>query len=427
MRVLCSGDLHVGRRPTRLPRNVDAHLHSAAAAWRAIVDYALTQQVDVVALSGDVVDQANRYYESLGPLEQGLRRLGAAGIPTVAVAGNHDYEVLPELARVLPADHFRLLGLGGRWERATLERPGGTLHVDGWSFPTQHVRESPLAAYDLPDAAGVPVLGLVHGDLDAPTSVYAPLSLADLHARPVSMWLLGHVHAPALRKVAGKPVVLYPGSPQPMDPGETGLHGAWLVDLAPGRPTVVRQIPLATVRYGLCEIDIGAATDLPAARAIIVERVRDAATAMVEGTGIRHVSLRLRLTGRSALHRELDREATLLAADLAPEIPGAAVHVERVEVAARPARDLDALAAGTDGIAIVAQVLRHLERGEREALPEELRRAIGAIPATLGAARPYRSLAVPDTERPTETLDAALARQAGLLLDELLAQKGAAA
>jgi hypothetical protein len=89
MKILCSGDLHLGRRSSRLPAGVDAGAHSATAAWKALVELAIAERVDLVALSGDLVDRANRYFEAFGPLEAGVRRLTAAGIPTVAVAGNH--------------------------------------------------------------------------------------------------------------------------------------------------------------------------------------------------------------------------------------------------------------------------------------------------------------------------------------------------
>ena len=429
MRVLCAGDLHLGRRSSRLPSHVDPRGVSAAATWAAIVDYAIAQRAEVVALSGDLVDQANRYYESLGPLERGLRRLAEAGITTVAVAGNHDHAVLPELARSLPAGHLRLLGVGGTWERTTIAgRDGAALHVDGWSFPTQHVRDNPLASYDLPAMADAPVLGLLHTDLDQPSSAYAPVSLGDLRARPVSMWLLGHVHVPSLRAGAGVAPVLYPGSPQPLDPGEPGAHGAWLVELAPGAPLAPRPVPVASVRYESLAVDVGAATDLEELRRLAVDGVRTAADALsADGGALRHLSLRLRLTGRCALHRELAREGAMMAAELALEVNGVGVSVERVEVATRPDRDLAALAAGGDAVSYIARLLVALERGEERAHYGELLRAVGAIPGTLQAAKPYRTLPSDEEELGPAALRVQLAREADLLLDELLAQKAAVA
>ena len=41
------------------------------------------------------------------------------------------------------------------------------------------------------------------------------------------------------------PVILNPGSPQAMDPGEQGRHGAWIVELGRGRPEPIWR-PVST-------------------------------------------------------------------------------------------------------------------------------------------------------------------------------------
>jgi DNA repair protein SbcD/Mre11 len=428
MRVLCTGDLHIGRGPTRLPSTADARALSCATAWADIVDHAVGQRVDLVAVSGDLVDQANRYYESLGPLERGLRRLGEAGIAVVAVAGNHDYGVLPEIARALPEGCLRLLGLGGRWERTTVATASGALHVDGWSFPAAHVRENPLAAYDLPVATDAPVLGLLHADLDAPSSAYAPVALADLRARPMAMWLLGHVHAPRLHQKADGPAVLYPGSPQPMDPGETGAHGVWMADFAPGKPVVVRHVPLASVRYHVHDIDVSDAADVEELRVLVLTRLREQAEELGrDGGPLRHLSLRLRLTGRSPVHRVLEQECRQLATDLDLTVNGVGVHVERVDVATRPVRDLELLESGSDAAAVLARLLRDLDGGDGPSRCRDLLDAVQRIPATLQMAKPYRSLTVGGAEHDAAALRDLVAHQAGLLLDEILTRKEATA
>ena len=186
MKLLCAGDLHIGRRPTRLPPDADSRSLSCARAWESLVEYAVDQRVNVLALSGDVVDQSNKFYEAIGPLERGLRRLADAGVVTVAVAGNHDYDVLPQIARSVEGGVFRLLGAGGEWERLTItSSDGGRLNVDGWSFPAEHVRDSPLDSYGFGAEDDTPILGLLHADLDAPRSSYAPVMLSDLQTLDV--------------------------------------------------------------------------------------------------------------------------------------------------------------------------------------------------------------------------------------------------
>ena len=60
----------------------------------------------------------------------------------------------------------------------------------GWSFPIRHVREDPMV--DCPEVAGeLPTVGLLHCDLDASGSLYAPVTLRSLLRPGVDAWLLG--------------------------------------------------------------------------------------------------------------------------------------------------------------------------------------------------------------------------------------------
>jgi exonuclease SbcD len=392
-----------------------------------MVDYSITNRIDVVALSGDLVDRDNRFYEAIGPLERGLRRLHEAGITTVAVAGNHDFGVLPDLARALPVGCFRMLGAGGGWERATITSSAGeTLHVDGWSFDAPHVRKNPLASYDLP-VASEPVLGLLHADLDQPTSPYAPVTLSDLQARHVSMWLLGHIHAPTLRTATGHPPVLYPGSPQPLDPGERSAHGAWIVEFTAGGPPIPLFVSLANVRYETVEVDVTDVTDVSAARVLLIDAIRaHAERCAAEGDALRHLSIRVRLVGRTSAHRAISSDMEQ-APDMDFSVGDVAIYVERVTSDARALRDIAALAEGSDAVAWVARVLRDFDRGG-EPGPDHadlIRLAAGSL-STVKAAKPYRSLDMVSTEEDPAALHAYLAAAAAALLDELLEQSEAA-
>lgn len=429
VRILCTGDLHLGRSSSSLPSSVPIASLSAARCLERIVDYALAQEVDLVAISGDIVDENNRYYEAIGPLEKQLGRLVTAGIPTVAVAGNHDAGVLPELKRILSSDRFHLLGTSEKWERHVVNgRDGATLNVDGWSFGARHARVNPLATYDLPPEPGAMTLGLLHTDVDQPGSPYAPTSLSELQARPVAMWLLGHVHSPGVRNPGAKVPVLYPGSPQALDPGEAGAHGAWVAEILPGRAPALTQVGLSSVRYDRRAIDLSGATSMEDARATIALDVRQALQeASQESTHLEHLSLRARLVGRCALHGELDSEAARMCHDLELSAGSAVARVEQLDVAVQPVLDLEPLAAGPSrgAVAWLARLLQSLESGNGTAQYPELERMLGGVPATLNAAKPYRALDHAQVDDDDRSLHGELATQASLLLDELLRQQEA--
>jgi exonuclease SbcD len=427
MKVLCAGDLHIGRRPTRLPPDADSRSLSCARAWETLVEYAADQRVDVLALSGDVVDQSNKFYEAIGPLERGLRQLADAGVVTVAVAGNHDYDVLPQIARSVGGSSFRLLGAGGEWERLTITNgEGERLHVDGWSFPAEHVRDNPLDTYSFRPDGDTPILGLLHADLDAARSSYAPVMLSDLQARPVALWLLGHIHVPKLHRARHGAPVLYPGSLQPMDPGEPGVHGAWLLELKPLAPAEPRRIPLASVRYATTEADATGVSNVGDLRTLVNERLRSSLAALVEESGarLRVLSLRLGIHGSTSLHRQIEHELAQLRNDFDWRSNDASAFIEAVSVSTRPVRDLDALARGDDAVALLARLARDLgDVGGHDAVSTSLLEDVRGAASTLIDARQYRHIADLRDGFDDDSLRALAVQQSLSLLDELLSQK----
>lgn len=365
MRLLLTGDLHLGRASSRVPDSVPRDELRATTAWGRIVDLAVEEQVAVVCLSGDVIDSSNRFWEAIGPLERGIRRLADQGIRTVAVAGNHDFIGLARLADQLSPEQFTLLGLGGKWERLSIEVSGEpVLHLDGWSFPTPRVTESPLESYDLVRDLEVPTLGMVHGDLDVAATPYAPLALDRLQASSVDGWLLGHIHAPRL--ISGVPWVLYPGSPQALDPGEPGSHGPWLVEVLDGRLGEPEQRHLSSVWYETTDIDLSGVGDDAELDSALLEGIRAASARVTDMAGphLVHTSLRLRLIGSTAMSRHVAEAATNMRDDLGLTGGTGSVDIEKVEVQTTPAIDLTEYARANSAAGAVARLLLQLDHIE---------------------------------------------------------------
>lgn len=148
LQVLVTGDIHVGLTSTRLPTTFPVEFARAVNGWQAVVDSAIAHRCDLLILTGDIVDQDNKFWEAIGPLASGIHRLVEHDIRTVAVSGNHDHDVLPRLAdQFAGSGAFRLLGRDGQWERYSVDVAGqAVLHIDGWSFPNQYVDFDPVEA-----------------------------------------------------------------------------------------------------------------------------------------------------------------------------------------------------------------------------------------------------------------------------------------
>lgn len=421
--ILYTGDLHLGRHPSRIPAELDGRSFSPRSIWRKAVRAAIDRDVDVVAITGDVVDRENRYFEAYGAFEAGVTRLDEAEIPTVAVAGNHDYDVLPRMVDDLDLDRLVLLGEGGTWGRWTLERNGEPLaHFDGWSFPSRHVLASPLEGYTTNEVSE-PVVGLLHADLDAPRSQYAPVRTNELLNTRVDAWLLGHIHRPGVR-VDANPLVSYPGSPQPLDPGERNAHGPWLLTLDATAGIEAEQLPLATVRYDRLEVEVSQADDPKDVPPLVSARLDEHVRADVDTAALELLLARIRLTGRTTAHADVVERRTEIERQLAftkDELP---VHVETLEVDTRPAADFEELTDGDSPVAYVASLLSTLETdgvGEYDDLVEDTLDAMQEA----HAASAYNLLRREGTVTEPDEADAraALTAQARLLLETLLEQK----
>jgi len=385
--LLLVGDLHLGRRPPGLGEvlpelGLEPRELSAVAAWEATVDWAIRREIRAVVLAGDVVEGLRDRFEAFTHLARGTKRLADAGIPLLAVAGNHDGEALPRLADRVP--EVILVGRGGRWEIVPIPGRDGEPPVDllGWSFPAPTVRNDPTEDPSFEEALdrrreSARLIGVVHGDLDAPGSRHAPLSRHRLAGASVDAWFLGHIHVPGT--LDGPRPLGYLGSVGALDPGETGVHGPWELELDGG--VAVRQIPLSPVRFENVEIELGdhAPAEPDALLASLEGTIRErlGPSLVTAGGHPRLLAVRLTLTGRPQARRAVDEIVRL--EPLERLFPGEdpPMVISRITDRTRPAIDLEELAAATTPAGELARLLQALEHDPPRELLEAAERSIG--------------------------------------------------
>ena len=432
VRLLVAGDLHLGRMPARVPPG-DAAL-DPAAVLSAAADLALARGVDALVLTGNLADAGNRHFEAFGALERVLRRVAEAGLPVFLVAGDHDHDVVPAVADAVASDLVRVLGRGQTWETAPVVRGGvEVLRLVGWSMAGPQAAESPLASYpaDAP-LPGVPLVGVLHADVDAAGSRTAPVALDALRAVPVSAWLVGGPRAPqTVAATTEAPLVVMPGALQPLGPGDAGVRGAALVTVhADGRATS-EAVPLASVHYATVNVDLSEATDAATSRALCAAALREHAAAVRDAApSVLRAVADVRLTGRTAAFADVDGLAADLRADGDLPYAGLTVSIARVETAAAPLLDLGRLAAGSGAVATLARLSARLgtdgpldESALDAADREVLARAVRAVRATR-AARVFEPLGADGRFADDATAEALgrLRRQVSRLLGTALAQ-----
>ena len=378
-RFVHAADLHLDSPFVGLaqvhPQLREALVSATFDSLRRLVDLCLASRAEFLLLAGDLFDGPRLSLKAQVRLRQELARLGQAGIETFIVWGNHDYLATsglsldwPEGVTVFPAGEVK------GWE---VRRDGAVLaRIFGVSHGSAAEREN--LARKFPAAAPGPyTIGLLHANLDKSAGYedYAPCSLADLTRPSYDYWALGHIHAPGVCRAA-QPAVVYAGNPQGRHINEPGPRGCYLVEVD-GHEAHLQFQETAAISWGTREIDVSGLTHLTQVAALLSQVMEEARP---EGT-TQSLILRLTLTGRGPMHRELRLPGNL--ADLLEEVrqQGMSQHpwvwVESFPLNTSPDYDLDALKHGSD---LAATVLKTLEDTRAlEELPSEIQSLLESL------------------------------------------------
>jgi len=279
MRILHTADWHAGRTLHGVDRTPEVR-----AVLGELADLAVSERVDAIIVAGDVYDSRNPSAAAEDAVYDFFLRTGAAGIPSVVIAGNHDSPArldavskVLELAKVRTVGSFRPAGQGGLVE---LELPAGHLKVAALPFLSERrmIDADALLHKDLGaqrdsyrEVMRKLVQNLTHGFGHRSVNVLAmhttfegatlsnseyafhctssytvPSSIVPDAANYVA---LGHIHKP--QGVVGLPAnkARYSGSPLQLDFGEVGdAKSALLIEAEPGKPSVVTPLPLSAGR-----------------------------------------------------------------------------------------------------------------------------------------------------------------------------------
>ncbi len=414
-RFLAIGDLHLGRRPSRIREGIDPGGQlTPGATWHACVHAAIAGRADGVLLAGDILEDSDDLYEAYPDLKAGVQELAEHGTAVAAIAGNHDGTALPRLAAAIPA--FHLLGAGGCWEGTQI----GGVEILGWSFPGATAPQNPLSTGLPPRHGSVPRLGLLHCDRDQTGSRYAPVRSADLEAAETDAWLLGHIHAPD-RLVGPRPMG-YLGSAIGLDPGEPGAHGPWWITVEGPGQVHAEHLPLAPLRWEPLTVDATGLTEAEDLHGRAVEALANLHQQLSDAPAVpQAVGCRMRITGRPESTASLEARLGATGLDrLHDERDGIQYFVEAARLATEPALDLERLAQGSDPVGLLARRLLILQRPADDPERAELLRRVRPELEAVARQRAYWDLGEPALDE--ARIAAALEQSARQALESLLAQ-----
>lgn len=284
LRVLHTADVHLGARHADLGEQAAAQRERQFGAFRASVDLAIAEKVDLFLVAGDLFDSNTQPRRSVEGAAAEFARLAAARIRTVIIPGTHDVYDRASVYRAY--DLAALAGLPPGGDLLTVLTPDDPevvlptvdAVVYGRVFATKRAPQSPLAGFDASkDTRATWRIGMIHGSVAIPGRTEddeVVVTKEEIAASGLDYLALGHWHS-ALGAKAGGVQYAYSGAPEPvaLDQDEAGRVLLVTLDEREGKRRVsVEERQVGRTRFERVDLDAAAVASQPALVAELITR-----------------------------------------------------------------------------------------------------------------------------------------------------------
>lgn len=218
--------------PTHLHQEIVA---APANAAKLVFDAALSQKVDFLLLSGDLLHPETAGPSGISLLLEQFQRLADEDTPVFWAAGTVDDPIqwpaaiaLPENVTLFPKDHVEAVPVqrAGRTICRIIGRSNDgrtNLHVPGFECGSSELYS----------------IGLGYGQADVNA----------LAEGACDLWCLGGRHQPEVLSFDEQPLGIYSGTPQGRSLTEPGAHGYCIVDVDADQQVRITEAPADRFRY----------------------------------------------------------------------------------------------------------------------------------------------------------------------------------
>ena len=189
LKLLHAADFHLDAPFAALPPDRAAERRGEQRdLLNRLSDLAAGQRVDLVLLSGDLLDGGETRYETTQALARALERMR---VPVFLAPGNHDFYSArsPYAALSWPSNVHIFQGSG----LSAVPLPELRCVVHGAAFTGPYRDDDPLAGVTVP-GDGLVHLAVLHGDVGG-RGRYGPIAPASITGSGLTYLALGHVHA----------------------------------------------------------------------------------------------------------------------------------------------------------------------------------------------------------------------------------------
>ena len=252
LKLLHAADLHLDSPFAGLsPEQAALRRQEQRALLDRLADLANDEGADLVLLSGDLLDGARVYRETVDALAQTLGRIRAK---VFIAPGNHDpYTAASPYTLPIWPDNVHIF-TSPQPAKVPLPELGCTVY--GAAFTSPQRSDPPLSGFTACDP-GFKVM-VLHGNTQGKD--YGPISPGDISASGLDYLALGHIHQGSGLQKTADTFWAYPGCPEGRGFDESGDKGVLIVELEQGRASARFQ-PLCLRRYEILTVDLTGCAD----------------------------------------------------------------------------------------------------------------------------------------------------------------------
>lgn len=257
VKILHCADIHIGAADAFLGANADSRMYETLITFENIIDLAVQNDVQLLAIAGDLFDTPTPDTSFVNPV---LSKIASAkNLKVVYCAGNHDpliaqspfiINTLPENLYVLPAKDTYLVF------------DDINLRVYGRSFDTAHLQGEEEFSLDVPQDDYINIM-VQHGELKSDlNSDYNAITPRFIKKSGMDYIALGHVHKHTPIGKLENVSFAYCGCPEGQGFDELDEKGVYMGTVSKGS-TDLKFIPVARRKHVHEKIDITNKEDIP--------------------------------------------------------------------------------------------------------------------------------------------------------------------
>lgn len=228
LKIFHCADLHLDSPFSGLDaKSSNAAKELLRGTFTSMMLYAKTNNFDIVLISGDLFDAGYASNKTVSIMMEEFAK--APNIKFVISPGNHDpYTEGSIYATKKFPDNVHIFDDDSIVQHVSFDDLGTDVY--GWAFKSNSIDESLINGEFVWDKERINLL-CAHCDVLNPISKYCPVSESDIAAFGCDYNALGHVHKRTEPKRVGNSVWAYSGCPSGRGFDETGIGGAYIVEI----------------------------------------------------------------------------------------------------------------------------------------------------------------------------------------------------